>query len=251
MNAPLPAEGKVLSSYGEVTRTFTYGILATLPLFVVYHARITFLPGYEGRIRNMADGWFQDASALFGVLPPMISGFVLFAGLAAMLYYERQKYGFIQTRPFFFLLTLNEAILFGLLLAPTTYWLAQLMISFSPYERVVPTIVRDPLDVFGIVHAFGAGFYEELLFRVILLGGGLAILRFLKVPGMPARIVIVAVVSMLFSVFHYIGPLGEHFFIDSFLYRSYAGVFLSAVYLHRGFAVAAWSHAVLNIVIHL
>ncbi len=251
MKTPLFIEGKVLSSYKDVSRTFTYGLLATLPLVITYEAGIAYLnAGRKSILRNGADSILEDISTLFGLLPSMMSGFLLVAGVMAMLYYERKKYGFIQTQPFFFFLTFNEALLLGLALSPVTYWLAQFVISLFPHERVLSIIVKAPLSAFNTIHALGAGFYEEIFFRVIMLGGSIALLRFLKVPGMLARIVAITIVSMLFSSAHYIGHYGESYTIDSFLYRSYLGVFLSAIYLWRGFATAAWTHAILDIFVH-
>jgi membrane protease YdiL (CAAX protease family) len=93
----------------------------------------------------------------------------------------------------------------------------------------------------------GAGIYEELLFRLILLAGlqyfiGLRHLR-------PRTTLVLAVLasSLIFSVAHYLGHAGEAFQLFSFVFRFVAGVYFSMVFLYRGFGIAAGSHAAYDI----
>ena len=46
---------------------------------------------------------------------------------------------------------------------------------------------------------------------------------------------------------HHVGPHGESFAFDAFVYRALAGVFFGIVYHLRGFAVAVWSHALYDV----
>ena len=49
--------------------------------------------------------------------------------------------------------------------------------------------------------------------------------------------------AVLFSIAHYVGPLGDPISLTSFVFRTLAGLYLAAVFHVRGFAVAAWTHA--------
>jgi membrane protease YdiL (CAAX protease family) len=92
----------------------------------------------------------------------------------------------------------------------------------------------------------GAGFHEELIFRVIVMGGLAWLLTGLTGPGR-AWIVALVLSSLVFSLAHHVGPVGEPFTFAAFVYRTLAGVFFALVYHVRGFAVAAWTHALYDV----
>jgi hypothetical protein len=109
-----------------------------------------------------------------------------------------------------------------------------------------------PLDTLPVADrlmlSLGAGLYEELLFRVLLvpvlawaaratLGTSAAVASALAVLGS----------ALIFSAFHYIGPSGDPFTLASFAFRAIAGVWFSAVFVWRGFGIAAWTHALYDI----
>ena len=102
----------------------------------------------------------------------------------------------------------------------------------------------NPLDIFVI--SFGAGFHEELIFRLILMGGLSWLLTGLTKKNY-AWIIALVVSSVLFSVAHHIGPAGEAFTFSAFTYRTLAGAFFAVIYQVRGFAVAAWTHALYDV----
>jgi membrane protease YdiL (CAAX protease family) len=90
----------------------------------------------------------------------------------------------------------------------------------------------------------GAGLYEELLFRVVLV----AALAWLGNTIFAWRPVVAGVAATLvgaaiFSAVHYIGDYGDRLTLYSFVFRMLAGVFFSALYLTRGFGITAWTHA--------
>jgi membrane protease YdiL (CAAX protease family) len=102
-----------------------------------------------------------------------------------------------------------------------------------------------PVDV---VLSLGAGFHEELVFRVLLLGG-LVFLGAMVVKGTSVWLVLGAAVvsSLAFSAVHYVGPLADPFTVGSFVFRFLAGCYFAAIYRLRGFAVAVYTHAIYDI----
>jgi membrane protease YdiL (CAAX protease family) len=103
----------------------------------------------------------------------------------------------------------------------------------------------------GVVMSLGAGFYEELAFRAVLFGGGLRALR-LFLPVTVAKKTLLPlgwalVTSLVFSAWHYIGPLGDPFEAEPFLFRWVCGTVFVAIYALRGFAPAVWTHAVYDL----
>ena len=100
--------------------------------------------------------------------------------------------------------------------------------------------------------SLGAGIYEELLFRVLLVSGLAALARMLFGWEARASGAFAALGgALIFSLFHYVGPLGDEFSLGSFTFRAIAGLLFSALYLLRGFGITAWSHALYDVFLSL
>ncbi len=97
-----------------------------------------------------------------------------------------------------------------------------------------------------IVISAGAGLHEELLFRLLGLGG-LGWLLSGIFGRREAWILAFLVSSIAFSLAHHIGTGAETFTMAAFIYRLLAGMFFGIVYHLRGFGVAAWTHALYDL----
>ena len=92
----------------------------------------------------------------------------------------------------------------------------------------------------------GAGLHEELVFRLLLLP--LMAVTFERVAAMPKPLAWGAAAigsSLLFAGAHHFA--GEPFELYAFTYRTFAGLFFAGIFLTRGFAVAAWTHAIYDL----
>ena len=143
-----------------------------------------------------------------------------------------------------FLPMLAESTFYALLMG------SLIMFIIGQFTRVVPGLVvgvENPLDI--LVISAGAGFHEELIFRLGLMGGLGWLLTGLTGDKRKwiAWAIALGVSSVLFSLAHHIGPAGEDFTFMAFVYRTLAGVFFAFVYHLRGFAVAAWTHALYDV----
>jgi hypothetical protein len=98
-----------------------------------------------------------------------------------------------------------------------------------------------------IVASFGAGLHEELIFRAVLFAGGIFVLQKLGVKPFLATVSSGLVSSIVFSAVHHLGALGEPFTVQAFVFRVGAGIAFATVYRVRGFAIAAWTHALYDI----
>jgi membrane protease YdiL (CAAX protease family) len=103
----------------------------------------------------------------------------------------------------------------------------------------------------SVVMALGAGFYEEVAFRVTIFGAGAAVLkRVLGLTGLTAFVATAAwglAESLAFSAWHYTGSLGDGFELHSFVFRAVCGLVLTAIFALRGFAPAVWTHALYDV----
>jgi hypothetical protein len=245
----------VVSGYKAVSRTFAYGILyAALPLLFAYEIGLPSINAgkMEWEI-NGIDGIFQKAVTLFGVIPqdfaiPLLVAALIIGSFLAVRY-EQKKYGTIDIQGIFFVLTLKEAFLLSLLVNPIVAFLSSgyLAIPFIHGLSALPACHEFFLQA---TSAAGAGFFEELFCRVILLG---VIMQFLKrAVQLPftAQVIGVAVSALIFAAIHYTGILGivaEDFSPQSFLYRFLLGIIYGTLYLRSGFATTAWTHAFANL----
>ena len=110
-----------------------------------------------------------------------------------------------------------------------------------------PPLSLAPSTVGQLVLGIGAGIYEELVFRLILISVvmmiGVDLLRLGR-----TRVALAAVVlsSLVFAAHHH-QPIGmEPFELTRFLFRSIAGIYLALIFWYRGYGSAAGCHAAYN-----
>jgi len=110
---------------------------------------------------------------------------------------------------------------------------------------------QDQTQAAKLVAFCGAGLYEELLFRLIVLSVVIWIIR--RAGGSPQATVVVAVIvtSLLFSAAHYrvFTGAGDELQLLTFLFRFIAGVFFSVLFLKRGFGIAAGTHTLYDVLV--
>jgi membrane protease YdiL (CAAX protease family) len=93
----------------------------------------------------------------------------------------------------------------------------------------------------------GAGLFEEIIFRVLLLNLFFLIFKpFLK-SKVGVAVASVLVSSFLFSISHYIGTMADQWEWYSFMFRWVAGLLFAFLYFMRGFAITAYTHALYDI----
>ncbi|MEO7712081.1 MAG: CPBP family intramembrane glutamic endopeptidase [Gemmatimonadaceae bacterium] len=237
-------------SYWEDSRAHRYSLVFALPLLLLYELLATVAPvrSQGGAIRNGADVILTSLfTALFGIRGPMVFMAVVI-GVALVLIRRDRRAG--QIRPRYFGLMLGEsallALVFGLVVGMATMQLVGPLQSLAAGGTGVNGSALERLTL-----SLGAGLYEELLFRVVLvalLANGLRLIGFARTTGAVAAVIVGA---LLFSAFHYIGPLGEPLRLDSFVFRALAGLAFSALYVTRGFGITAWTHALYDVAVLL
>ena len=217
----------------------------TLPVFIAYHLGVVFLS-----VKNASDvitGLILEAAAgskgLYLLFTLAIG--VVFAGVFTWLG-RGQAF-----RPAKFLQIGVEGVIYALVLRLGGGY-------------VVGSIFggKTSLGGFaGVVMSLGAGFYEELTYRVLLFGLGSKLLVWIllkqrvsvaqgfgfNVKATSLTIVWALACAAIFSGVHYIGALGDPFEVKSFVFRFVLGFLLTIIYSLRGFAAAVWAHAFYDI----
>lgn len=111
--------------------------------------------------------------------------------------------------------------------------------------------LRIPSDSFvgAIIVSAGAGFHEELLFRVVLFEGGTRAMVALGNSRERATIVAAIASSILFALAHHLGPLGEPFALSPLVFRTLSGLYFAAILRFRGFATVVYTHALYDVLV--
>jgi hypothetical protein len=235
--------GASRTSYFNASRAHRYSVLFALPLLLGYEALAAALatPG-KAELRNGADAMLRAAftavAGPYGTLVFMAAIILLGVGLVARdLKQSRER---LRGQVFIGMLAESVALaaLFGIVIGITTAKLLGSLhsLSISPIERTTWAT--------RLMLSLGAGLYEELFFRVLLVGGLAAGARIIL--GFSKRLsgVLAAVAgALIFSAFHYIGPYGDELHLQSFVFRALSGLAFSGLFLLRGFGITAWTHA--------
>jgi len=95
----------------------------------------------------------------------------------------------------------------------------------------------------NIYLSIGAGIWEELLFRYIMISSLFYLLN--KVVfnfSVFSYLSIVVLSSAIFSYYHFIGMTAASISIPVFIYRFIAGILLSFIFIFRGLGIAVYTH---------
>lgn len=211
----------------------------TLPIFLGYHLGVAFLP-----MRNAADLVTHELAALANYNMLAYAGLTLAIGLsfAAVLLALGREHS-LQTKRF--LLVGLEGVLYAVAMRISAgYVVGKLHLAGASVELMSPWT--------GLVMSLGAGFYEELVFRVFLFGFGYRVLLPLfGAHSGPRRALVVLgwaiVAAGLFSAWHYVGEFGDVFEPRSFVFRWVCGLVFTLIYAFRGFAPAVWTHTLYDV----
>jgi hypothetical protein len=142
--------------------------------------------------------------------------------------------------------SLLYALLFGSIVGTMTTWLlGGGGVRFAAQEGPLSSLSVPE----GIVLSLGAGVYEEIVFRVLLVGGLWALFRSSGIGRRKAGVFSALLAALVFSGFHYIGPYGDQWELASFLFRFLAGLAFSVLFLVRGFGITAWTHALYDVLV--
>jgi hypothetical protein len=226
----------------------------TLPIFLVYHLAVVFLG-----VQNATDvvtGTLLTLSAgdtTKYLLATLAIG-VIFAGTFALLG-RGQAF-----RPSKFFQIIVEGAIYAVGMAVVANFVVG-----NLFARIGLAVgLRDQGRVVGFIMSLGAGFYEELTFRVLLFGLGAKALVWLlgqermELAGTSTAgrfslrswlimTVWAVACAVIFSGVHYIGPMSDAFQLTSFTFRAVLGLILTLIFVTRGFAAAVWTHAIYDI----
>jgi membrane protease YdiL (CAAX protease family) len=233
--AAAPAGAPAEDDYFARTRALAPNLLFLAPWVLVY-ALCWWVAGDS--VETEAASWLRSGLRLFGKRALFTLTLVTALGLAAFVVLRvrdaKREVGLLP-------LMLAEGAFYGLLL----FGAATLLSHAFPVGRWIGLFrASGPLQAVGAFGtAIGAGIFEELVFRGVVLTAVLYGMKALAgADRWSASAVAVVLSAALFSAYHHWGAGGEPWDAARFTFRFHAGVILGIVFRTRGLGIAAFAH---------
>ncbi|MBC8481677.1 MAG: CPBP family intramembrane metalloprotease [Planctomycetes bacterium] len=273
-------------SYLERTSRPVYAIIFLLPFMLFYELGVVFIKSdvlSQSAVLVDAFVWLQKGLGYLGfrdkmawLAPPVVA----LAILAAQQITSRKKWGIWLHDLWIMAIECVwwaiPLIIFSLLLNSSTnqsqadlQHFDQKNISISSQAVDYCSAVNaQPQDIQGqehiakkdsslfasIITGIGAGIYEELVFRLILICLLMIFLQnFLRFDRSASIIMAILISAALFSAHHHIDFLtgqvnsNDPFSVIKFIFRTFAGIYFAILFSVRGFGVTAGTHAFYDI----
>jgi hypothetical protein len=222
------------------SRNLLTSLILVFPLFLLYQLGVVLIypliNGADFLTRFLFHNLGLSRTAYLGYVAVMA---VVFA-IAVTVLRKRQKLNLAIAIPVFF-----ESAIYALTMGSVIVLVMTRVFGFNP--KLAAGITGESV-LTRMVMSVGAGVWEEATFRLGLLTG-LAIL-FERVIGMRrfvALLLAFGISSFVFSAVHHIPPYGDPLHLHVFTFRFLAGICFGLLFWFRGFAVAAYTHALYDI----
>lgn len=230
-------------------------LVVVAPLLVAYEVGVLALG--SGAIRNGADVWLRTLLDVAGfgqyfLLPVLVCGILL------AWHHARHDDWHIDSRVLGTMWL--EAAVLGLALLIVAQLHVQLLSQWS--EPAPAAVGGGGAAAFAarVVGYCGAGIYEELLFRLLLLPPAIAMFRWAGMNKTYSLGSAIGLTSLAFAAAHYqfdltlfgwhfASPHGEGFSWFSFVFRTLAGSMFALVFALRGFGIAVAAHALYDLLV--
>jgi uncharacterized membrane protein (UPF0136 family) len=239
--ADLAPAANVGSDYWSQSRRPLASLLFAAPLLVIYEMGLICLG--PNAMRNGAEAWLRQALDLLGFnayfLLPMLT-----VGILLGWHHVLRQPWHVPRRVFYGMT--GECL--GLAVA--------LWLSWKLYQFLLHAVVHAVgLSIGGFLEPIlcylGAGIYEELLFRLILLNLVIGLLAWMRAGPRASVVAGIVLTSVVFSAAHYVGPSRDPFSGLTFLFRFLAGVLFAVLFRYRGFGIAVGTHAFYDVLVGL
>ena len=224
----------MIKDYFRKSSSPLYSFIITLPIFLTYELGIFWMRNIEfNYIQNGADVLIEQAILRLGFDVIYVSSIIFLFVLLIIIYYQKHHFNSLSiSRPYLGAMFL-ESIVYAIIL------------FFLMGNLYLMDVSTNDLNC-NIILSLGAGIYEELIFRVLLIYIFYQSIKFLfRLSKFSTNFYAVILSAILFSSFHFIGA--ESFNQEAFAVRFIAGIFLAFLYVQRGFGITAITHSFYDI----
>ena len=227
-----------MSNYWRYSRSAYYSAIAALPLLVIYEILIVLSQSPYWGIRNAADVWIRTFLMAFDLQVQHLT-FVLIGISLALIPIAKSRARGMKLKANYFALMFAESLAFSLVLGVVLQSILRMgeLSSGGPGSGLIQNLAL----------SVGAGLFEEIIFRVLLLNLLFLLLSPLFKKKVVSAVVAVLLASFLFSLSHYVGTMADTWQLYSFMFRWAAGLLFTVLYFIRGFAITSYTHALYDI----
>jgi membrane protease YdiL (CAAX protease family) len=234
--------GRAKDTYSHLATRPLHVLVFLLPLMVLYEVgSILYLsdPG-QGVMETIAarrilGGFFELFGQASFHLPPIVLAVVLLVWH----YLEKDSW---KIRPHVLLGMLLESCLWVL---PVLVLGHLILLGARPSPAMAAPLAEYTREA-KLTLAIGAGIYEELLFRLILITVlHLVLVDMLKLKSMTGFAIAAVVSAVSFAMYHDVARRDT----VKFIFLAGAGAYFAILYISRGFGIAVATHALYDIVV--
>ena len=224
----------MIKDYFRKSSSPLYSFIITLPIFLIYELGIFWMRNIEfNYIQNGADVLIEQIILKLGFDVIYVSSIIFLFILLIIIYYQKRHFNSLSiSRPYLGVMFLESMVYASILF----FLMGNLYLMDASTNDFYCNMIL----------SLGAGIYEELIFRVLLIYISYQSIKFLfRLSKFSANFYAVIFSAILFSLFHFIGA--ESFNQEAFAVRFIAGIFLASLYVQRGFGITAITHSFYDI----
>ncbi|HAC16462.1 MAG TPA: CPBP family intramembrane metalloprotease [Bacteroidetes bacterium] len=238
----MSALGRALNPYFSQTSSLTYSYLIALPLLIMYEVFILISqPEAGGFVRLSTDIWIKWIFAGLGF--DTLKFTVALALILGLIVFFKERENPVKIRGRFFLYMILESTLYAIVIAMLISGFLGLIFN-ADAEGITGLTKFQQLAL-----SIGAGLYEELIFRVLLVNGLIIIFGWMSFSKGWKHAGAMILAALIFSAVHYFGSYGDQFTLSSFMFRFLFGLALNGLLIFRGFGIAAWTHSMYDVIV--
>ena len=209
-----------------------------LPLLVFYEMGILL---YGSDTKSTADVIIKKPFEVFGDNAALaFNSLIIVIAFCSIFYIEKKnRFSCVIFIPMFL-----ESLAYAFFLGYVILFFVHGYLPFDITNSYVQSFLK------SIIISLGAGVYEEILFRLLLLSVlYFVFVKVLKINAIIGSLSSILICASIFSIMHYIGTAADTFTMSSFLFRLTAGIVLSAIFIFRGLGIAVYTHAIYDVLV--
>jgi hypothetical protein len=234
-------------NYWSEARTPLSSLLFLMPWIAAYEFGVIVVGRDQpDTVRNGADFWMRSMLSHAGVGQILLPLLVI-AMLLGWHFFCRNPW---QVRLETQLGMLAESVLLAVILVAIGQGHDLIFRQLEQHEGTQYALVNAVSgSVTRAVSFIGAGVYEEVMFRLLLVPAAFLGFRIFEFPAKWAAMMAAISTSFLFALAHHIGPSADAFNLFAFSFRAAAGLFFASIFLLRGFGITVGCHTAYDLLV--
>ena len=224
--------------YLNSSKSLHYSLILTLPVLAIYEVGVILLfKDSFFELRNSGEVLLRSLFESLGLKNPLIvSGILLVLFMVVMIRgYKIEKKPGIHANYIVYMLL------------ESMFWGALIFIALQLFTQLPLQLITMEEKLSNINLAIGAGIFEELIFRLVVISAILVILErgltFESQYAIPLAIILSAIIFAAFHLFM------EVYSFPVFSQRVVGGILLGSLFYIRGYGISVYAHIIYNFLI--